>query len=42
LEVAWTGHAQRMTGPCKLVVTAELANFGVGFIFVAANLEMVG
>jgi len=28
-QVAWTGHAQRMTGSCKNDVTATLANFGV-------------
>jgi len=37
LDVAWTGHAQRMAGSCKNVVTAALANFGVGPIFVAIN-----
>jgi len=28
-EVAWAGHAQRMTNPCKNVFSAVLIDFGV-------------
>jgi len=31
LEVAWTGHAQRITGPGRDVATTVLANFGLYF-----------
>jgi len=29
LEVAWAGHAQSMTDPCKKGLTPALADFGV-------------
>jgi len=28
-KVAWAGHVQHMTNPCKNVIIAPLADFGV-------------